>query len=186
MPAETRSRRADALRNRDRLLAVTADLFAERGLAVPFDEIARSAGVSIGTLYNHFPTREALYDAIIPARLGALDRIVASALEAEDPWEGFVAYLQGSFALQAEDRSLNDAIAQRLPVSEAIIEACRRNLGGIEELIARAKADGGLRADFEPADLVMLASAVSQVIQDAGDWRRFLSFYIKGLRANTD
>jgi AcrR family transcriptional regulator len=184
MPAQTRSRRADAQRNRDLLVATAAELFAERGLEVPFDEIARSAGVSIGTLYNHFPTRDALYNAIIPARLGALDRIVASALEAADPWEGFVAYLEGSLALQAEDRSLNDAIAQRLPVSEEIIEACHRNLGGIEELIDRAKADGVLRADFEPQDLVMLASAVSQLVQESGDWKRFLSFYINGLRAN--
>jgi AcrR family transcriptional regulator len=174
------------MRNRDLLLSTASDLFAERGLEVPFDEIARSAGVSIGTLYNHFPTRDALYNAIIPARLSALDRIVSSALEASDPWEGFVAYLEGSLALQAEDRSLNDAIAQRLPVSEEIIEACRRNLGGIEALISRAKAGGALRADFEPQDLVMLASAVSQVIEDSGDWKRFLSFYINGLRTNSN
>jgi AcrR family transcriptional regulator len=183
MPAETRSRRSDALRNRDRLLATAAALFAERGLEVPLDEIARTAGVSIGTLYNHFPTREALYNAIIPARLAALDRIVARALELEDPWDGFVAYLEGLFALQAEDRSLNDAIAGRRPASDEITQACASNIDDVVELIARAKASGGLRDDFEPTDLVALASAVSQVIHESGDWRRFLSFHIAGLRA---
>lgn len=186
MPAETRPRRSDALRSRDRLLAAAAALFAERGLEVPLDEIARTAGVSIGTLYNHFPTREALYNAIIPARLGALDRIVARALATEDPWDGFVAYLEGLFDLQAEDRSLNDAIARRRPAGDEIAEVCARSIDQVLELIARAKASGGLRDDFEPTDLVMLASAVSQVIHESGDWRRFLAFHLTGLRADAD
>lgn len=186
MPAETRSRRSDALRNRDRLLATAADLFAERGLEVPLDEIARSAGVSIGTLYNHFPTRDALYSAVIPARLGALDRIVADALDTEDPWDGFVAYLEGLFDLMARDRSLNDAIARRRPAGDEVAEACARSLDGVLELIARAKACGGLRADFAPMDLAMLAAAVSQVIHESGDWRRFLTLHLTGLRAPAD
>lgn len=184
MPAETRSRRSDALRNRDRLLAAAAALFAERGLEVPLDEIARSAGVSIGTLYNHFPTRDDLYNAIIPARLGALDQIVARALAVEDPWAGFVTYLEGVFGLQAQDRSLNDAITGRRPASAEIAEVCSRNVDDVLKLIARAKASGGLREDFEPMDLAMLGSAISQVIQESGDWRRFLTIYITGLRAD--
>lgn len=184
MPAETRSRRSDALRNRDRLLAAAAELFAERGLEVPLDEIARTAGVSIGTLYNHFPTRDDLYNAIIPARLGALDQIVARALATDDPWEGFVAYLEGVFGLQAQDRSLNDAIARRRPASAEIAEVCSRNVDEVLELIARAKASGDLRDDFQPMDLAMLGAAISQVIQESGDWRRFLDLHLTGLRAN--
>jgi AcrR family transcriptional regulator len=186
MPAETRPRRSDALRNRDRLLATASALFAERGLEVPLDEIARTAGVSIGTLYNHFPTRDALYNAIIPARLSALDQIVARALDIEDPWEGFVAYLEGVFGLQAQDRSLNDAIARRRPASDEIAAMCTRNVDDVQKLIARAKASGGLREDFEPMDLAMLGAAISQVIHESGDWRRFLSFSITGLRADAD
>ncbi|HEY1094294.1 MAG TPA: helix-turn-helix domain-containing protein [Glycomyces sp.] len=182
MPAETRSRRSDALRNRDRLLAAAADLFAERGLEVPLDEIARTAGVSIGTLYNHFPTRDDLYNAIIPARLAALDQIVARALEADDPWDGFVAYLEGVFGLQAQDRSLNDAIARRRPASDEIAEVCARNVDGVLELIARAKASGDLREDFQPMDLAMLGAAISQIIHESGDWRRFLDLHLTGLR----
>ena len=184
MPAETRSRRSDALRNRDRLLAAAAELFADRGLEVPLDEIARTAGVSIGTLYNHFPTRDDLYNAIIPARLAALDKIVAAALEFEDPWEGFVAYLEGVFGLQAKDRSLNDALARRRPASDEILEVCTRNVDDVLKLIDRAKATGGLREDFEPMDLAMLGAGVSQVIHESGDWRRFLSLHLTGMRAD--
>ncbi|MCL8011273.1 TetR/AcrR family transcriptional regulator [Streptomyces sp. AS02] len=174
--------RSDALRNREKLLVAAAQLFTERGLDVPLEEIAHRANVSIGTLYNHFPTRGAFHDAIFPERLAALDRILRTALEADDPWDGFTGYLHGLFTLHAEDRSLNDAMAQRLPVSDDVHEACRHFFEQSVCIVERAKESGGLRADFELKDLLMLVGATSQLIQQSADWQRFLSFYVDGLR----
>ncbi|MFC5121874.1 TetR/AcrR family transcriptional regulator [Amycolatopsis halotolerans] len=77
--------RADAARNRDKLLAAATRAFGEHGLDAPLEQIARSAGVSIGTLYAHFPTRDAFVDAILPAQLAALDDLATKALAEPDP-----------------------------------------------------------------------------------------------------
>ncbi|MFI6468148.1 TetR/AcrR family transcriptional regulator [Streptomyces sp. NPDC050538] len=180
--------RADAARNRAKLLAAATELFGERGLDASLEEIARRAGVSIGTLYNHFPTREAFWEAIFPARLAALDQITETALAAPDPWDGFVAYLEGLFALQAEDHGLNDALARRFRAAGEVEQACNRGFRLAELLIQRARDSGQLRPDFEPEDLVTLIWAMSQVIRESmatapDTWRRCLAFFLDGLRA---
>jgi AcrR family transcriptional regulator len=189
-PMATRARplRADAARNRDKLLAAAAQVFGERGLDAPLEHIARRAGVSIGTLYAHFPTREAFLDAILPERLAALDRIADAALADPDPWEGFVGFMEGLFELQAADRGLNDALAHRLPTSPEVRESCERGIRYAERIIARARDSGQLRADFRHSDLSMLLWAMSQVIRESIDtapqsWRRCLAFFLDGLRA---
>jgi AcrR family transcriptional regulator len=180
--------RADAARNRAKLLTAATRLFGQRGLDAPLEEIARQAGVSIGTLYNHFPTREAFWDAIFPERLGALERIIESALAAPDPWDGFVGYLEGLFALQAEDHGLNDALAQRFRAAGEVEQACHRGFRRAELIIQRARDSGQLRPDFQPEDLVTLIWAMSQVIRESmatapDAWRRCLAFFLDGLRA---
>jgi AcrR family transcriptional regulator len=189
MPVGIRPLRADAARNRDRLLAAATEVFAERGLDAPLEEIARRAGVSIGTLYNHFPTRESLLDAIFPARLSILDERAAGALADADPWNGFVTFTEALFALHAEDRGLNDALAQRVPLSPGVLDACHRCFANLYELITRAKRGGQLRADFETSDFAMLVWAMSQVIRESAGhapqaWRRCLAFFLDGLRAD--
>ncbi|MEV3925303.1 TetR/AcrR family transcriptional regulator [Actinomadura coerulea] len=188
MAGKSRPLRADAVRNRDKLVAAGAAVFGERGLDAPLEEVARRAGVSIGTLYNHFPARENLFDAIFPARLAALDEIVERSLADPDPWSGFVAYVEGLFALQAEDRGLNDALARRFPLAPELNTACHRGFEHLVEIMARAKEAGGLRPDFEPQDVVTLMWAMSQVIRESADvapdaWRRCLGFFLDGLRA---
>ncbi|MGW2329330.1 TetR/AcrR family transcriptional regulator [Streptomyces sp. NPDC001700] len=189
MTAGSRPLRADAARNRGKLLTAATEVFGERGLEAPLEEVARRAGVSIGTLYNHFPTREALLDAIFPERLAALDRIAAAALADPSPWGGFTGYVEGLFALQAEDRGLNDALARRFPAAAELNEASRRCLGHTEQIIDRAKESGALRPDFAPQDLAVLVWAMSQVIRESIDtapraWRRCLAFFLDGLRAD--
>jgi AcrR family transcriptional regulator len=85
--------RRDAQRNRDRILAATRAAFQERGLEVGVDEIARRAGVGMGTLYRHFPTKDALIDAIVDARFAELTAAAEHALLADDAWEGFAGFL---------------------------------------------------------------------------------------------
>jgi AcrR family transcriptional regulator len=188
MVTGTRPLRADAARNRDRLLAAASEVFAERGLDAPLEEIARRAGVSIGTLYNHFPAREDLFDAIFPARMAVLDTAAEAARTDADPWSGFVAFTETFFALIAEDRGINDALAQRVPLSPGVVEACHRCFRHLDRLIARAKESGQLRADFEVPDYAALIWAMSQVIRESAGvapqaWRRCLAFLLDGLRA---
>jgi len=185
----TKPLRADAARNRDRLLAAAGEVFAERGLEAPLEEIARRAGVSIGTLYNRFPTRDDLFDAIFPPRMAVLDAAAEAALADPDPWSGFVAFTEALFALHAEDRGLNDALAQRVPLSPGVVEACHRCFQYIEQLVAKAQSSGSLRDDFEVADFAALIWAMSQVIRETSGvapevWRRCLAFFLDGLRAD--
>ncbi|GAA5078825.1 AcrR family transcriptional regulator [Thermocatellispora tengchongensis] len=188
MAAGTKPLRADAARNRDKLLAAATQVFGERGMNAPLEEIARRAGVSIGTLYNHFPTRDALFEAIFPDRLAALDRVIDSALADPDPWHGLVSFLEGLFALQAQDRGLNDAVAAQWRLTAEASAACTRGFEQAGQIIERAKRSGRLRPDFEPQDLVTLVWAVSQVIRESIDtapdtWRRCLDLFLDGLRA---
>ncbi|WP_179282246.1 TetR/AcrR family transcriptional regulator [Streptosporangium subroseum] len=188
MAAELKPLRSDAARNRDKLVVAATQVLAERGLDAPLEHIARRAGVSIGTLYNHFPTREALLGAVLPQRLAALDEITMAALADPDPWAGFVGFLEGLFALHAEDHSLNDALAESFSPTTDVSQVCHRGFHDAQRIIGRAKASGRLRADFESQDLVTLVWAMSQVIRksmktDPGAWRRHLSFYLDGLRA---
>ena len=179
--------RADAARNRDRLVAAAAELFGERGVDVPLDEVARSAGVSIGTLYNHFPNRGALLDAVLPERLAEFDRLATTALADPDAWRGFTGFLDGMFVMQARDRAFNDAIS-RSPVGAVDVAAeCGRAGGVMDAVTERARDAGVLRRDFGPSDLATLVWAMSKVISmsdgDDAVWRRHLGFVLDGLRA---
>lgn len=191
MSAKTRPLRADAARNRDKLLAAGAQVFGERGLDAPLEEVARRAGVSIGTLYNHFPTREALLIAIVPERLAPLEAVIAEALAAPDPWDGFVDFLEGLFTLQARDRGLNDAVMRQFPRADDVGASCPRGFEDAARIIERAKDSGHLRPDFDAQDLVIMIWAMSQVIRESTDtapetWRRCLSFFLHGVRADGD
>jgi AcrR family transcriptional regulator len=179
--------RADAARNRDRLVSAAADLFGERGVDVPLDEVARRAGVSIGTLYNHFPNRGALLDAVLPERLAEFDRLARTALADPDAWRGFTEFLDGMFVMQARDRAVNDAIS-RSPVGTVDVAAeCGRAGGVLDAVTERARDAGVLRRDFGPTDLSTLVWAMSKVISmsdgDDAVWRRHLGFVLDGLRA---
>lgn len=187
MPARSRPLRSDAARNRDKLLDAAVQEFGERGLDVPLEHIARRAGVSIGTLYAHFPAREAFFDAIFPRRLAGLDQIAADALDDTDPWDGFVGFTERLFEMLAADRGLSDAFAQRSALSAEVTEACRRGFAHAEQIISRAHDSGQLRPDFQLPDLVCLTWAISQVIRESAAvapeaWRRCLAFFLDGLR----
>src|SRR4051794_41856632 len=93
-------------------MTAASDLFAERGVDVPLDEIARRAGVSIGTLYNHFPNRGALLDAVLPDWGAEVDRLAGAALTDPDPWRGFAGFLDGLFALPAGECPVEEAVAR--------------------------------------------------------------------------
>src|SRR5690349_10184951 len=98
--------RADAVRNRDRLLQAARELFAERGLNVSMDEIARHAGVGVGTAYRRFSSRADVIDALVDERVAEVEENIAKALEADDPWTGFAEFMEAHVAIHVADRGL--------------------------------------------------------------------------------
>src|ERR687886_1643260 len=106
----TRPLRADAERNRARILAAAAEVFAERGLDVSLDDIAAHAGVGVGTVYRRFPDKDALIDALFEDKIERAVALVDDALEIEDPWEGLTTFLRGMCRMQAEDSGFKDAL----------------------------------------------------------------------------
>ncbi|MBV2355692.1 TetR/AcrR family transcriptional regulator [Streptomyces sp. J2-1] len=181
--------RADARRNTEKLRAAAAGLFRTRGLQVSLKEIARQAGVSHGTLYNLFGSREELIDEVV-ADMAAkcLDDVADRALAHSDSWAGFTYYVETICELQAGDRALADVVGGRYPRAERLMAVCRRAQDAAERVIGRARADGVLRPDFTREDLLfafatnaLLAGAAADVAPDA--WRRGVAFLLDGLRA---
>jgi AcrR family transcriptional regulator len=179
--------RRDAQRNRDRILAATRAAFQERGLEVGVDEIARRAGVGMGTLYRHFPTKDALIDAIVDARFAELTDLAEHALLVEDAWAGFAGFLTAAVDLQRSDRGFKDALAAP-GRDEKRVKAARRKLhDAIERLVARGREEGALRDDLAPEDVTVLLWATAQVVERTAEVapdqvHRFLAMHLDGLR----
>ncbi|MCK1796673.1 TetR/AcrR family transcriptional regulator [Streptomyces sp. XM4193] len=181
--------RADAQRNADKLRAAAAELFRERGLQVPLKEIARRAGVSHGTLYNLFGTRETLIDEVVADRAAhRLNEVAEEALSVEDAWAGFAHYVEKLCELQAADPAVADVISGRYPGAERLMAACRHTMDAARQIVERAHEAGALRRDFTNADLVfafaanaLLARATVEAAPNA--WRRQVAFLLDGLRA---
>lgn len=181
--------RMDARRNAEKLRAAAAELFRERGLQVPLKEIARRAGVSHGTLYNLFGTREALIDEVVADRAAArLDGVARRALAFEDAWEGFAYYVEEICGLQAADPAVADVAAGRYPDAERLMEVCDRSRGAAQRIVGRAREAGALRPDFTDADLVFAFAANAALARASAGaapqaWRRQIAFLLEGLRA---
>jgi AcrR family transcriptional regulator len=180
--------RADARRNRQRILAAARSVFAEQGLAAPLEEIAGRAGVGIATLYRRFPTREDLIVASFEREMDTYVGAVDEALRAADAWSGFRGYVERVCAMQAGDRGLQSLLTMSFPTAEAFEEQRTRAYQGFVEIIRRAKAEGTLRQDFVPEDLPLLMLANAGVVQGTREhapdaWKRLVALFIDGCRA---
>jgi AcrR family transcriptional regulator len=180
--------RADAERNRARIIAAAREVFAEQGLAAPMEAIARRAGVGAATLYRRFPTRADLIAGTFEDKMTAYADAVGQALADPDPWNGFRSYVERVCAMQAEDRGFTDVLTLTFPTAKQFEAARLRAYNGWVELVARAKAAGRLRADFVPEDLVVLLMANAGVIAATGEaapdtWRRQLAFLLQAYAA---
>jgi AcrR family transcriptional regulator len=179
--------RRDAQRNRERILVATRQAFHERGLDVGVDEIARRAGVGIGTLYRHFPTKDALIDAIVHARFEQLTASAQRALDAPEAWEGFEGFLIEAVELQTTDRGFKDALAARGRDERGVKLARGRLHTAIARLVERGQDEGALRADLAPEDVFVLLWATARIVERTADTapgqvRRFLALHLAGLR----
>jgi AcrR family transcriptional regulator len=185
----TKTLRSDAQRNRERLVASARELFAAAGLDVSVEEITHHAGVGMGTLYRHFPTKDELIDAVLEESFAEIVRLAEDAEAAEDAWLGLTTFLEGALELHGHHRGIKDMIASRQHGSVRA-DAMRARLRPLlRRVIARAQEQGALRADFRPEDLPLVFWSAGRVIETTADvapevWRRYLAFVLDGLRAS--
>src|SRR3954454_18164284 len=163
-PAPERPLRADAERNRARLLDAARRLFAERGLEVTMDEIAHRAGVGVGTAYRRFGSRDELIGALFEARMEEYVALAEEALGQPEPWQGLVGFLERSTAMQAADRGLKDLVFSHSHALERVTRVRRRILPLVEALVQRAQAAGELRADLSARDMPLISLMLSNVV----------------------
>jgi AcrR family transcriptional regulator len=184
--------RADAARNRRRILAAAADVFAERGLDVSLDDIAAAAGVGVGTVYRRFPCKDDLIDALFDDKMAELEAVGHAALEIEDPWEAFVAFMTGVCEHHARDRGLKEAMFVTGTISSERVQQAKARMAPIgRELLRRAQAAGVIRDDVGHFDVPLMHFTVGFAAEKTRDaapdyWRRLLTLYLDGLRVRRD
>jgi len=179
--------RADAERNRRRILDAAADLFAAKGLSVGLDEIAHHAGVGVGTAYRRFPDKRQLIEALFEERVGRIVELAERGLAADDAWEGLTGFIEQAADLQIVNRGLKELIFGSDQGTELAERAHARIAPLTEQLLRRAQASGALRADVVASDLPLLQYMVSSAAELTAPhapelWRRYLALVMDGLR----
>lgn len=182
-PDCARPLRADAKRNREQLVAAAREAFTERGSAASLEDIARRAGVGVGTLYRHFPTRQALVEAVYVEEVEALCRSASTYAE-HSSWDALVLWFNRFVDYVATKRALVDEMVATIGQDAQVFRACHDAIFAAgAPLIERAKQDGAVRADVELVDVVRLVSGIT-MIKNASpdDIRRVLAVALDGLR----
>ena len=184
--ASVRKPRVDSVRNREQLMAAAKVAFTERGADVALEEIARSAGLGIGTLYRHFPTRDALLAAVYRREVDQLAAAADRLLDERPAGEAFEAWLGQLVDYMATKRVIAPALQASPGEGSAAYAASGPAIAGAINRLARAAiASGDIRADIQPDDLMRLISGLTQGY-DRPDWapsaRRLISVLMAGLR----
>ena len=155
------------------------------------DEIARRAGVGIGTLYRHFPNRDALVEAIFAERIDEFLAVAEAALAETDAWVGLVGFLEATLELQSGDRVLKEIFVRYPPGEGHFAETRQRMRRLFEQVLARAHEQGVLRRDFVAPDLALMLWSFAPVIDATVEtaptvWRRHLHWLLDGLRPQSE
>lgn len=183
----TTALRADAARNRRRLIEAAARVFAERGMDAGVDDIAREAGVGVGTLYRRFPTKDDLIAAVFDDRYGTVEAAFEAAAAQDDPWTA----LADAMAAFAEAAVLHSALLHNIAYSGGhaeVVQACKERISArLDAILARAREAGAVRDDVVARDVMALAGMISrlpawQLQQEPDIWRRYLGLMLDGLR----
>lgn len=178
--------RADARRNRERILTAARAVFAERGIDAPMATVARRAGVGVATLYRHFPTRDALVRGAYAHQVETCSRALTDALADPDPWRGFRHLVETVCALHREERGFPAAFLAAFP--ESTSEHGHRAEQDLKALVRRAQAAGALRPDFHPSDIAVVLLAhcglVAALPDDAAASRRLVAYLLQSFRAD--
>jgi AcrR family transcriptional regulator len=181
--------RADARRNRERVLTAAAVVFSEHGRDAQMDDVASRAGVGVGTVYRHFPTKEALMEALAVDRFEKVLAAAKAALERDDPWDAFVEAVWQGAELLSSDRAFTEIVGELqgpMPLSDEFLTTMNDTWG---EILSRAKACGALRADVVLDDIPMVMCGVGFATRKPHccpeAWRRHVAILIDGLRASS-
>jgi AcrR family transcriptional regulator len=185
---EPRPMRADAQRNYARLLSAAATVFAEHGADdASLEEIARRAGVGIGTLYRHFPTRQALLEAVYRDQVDALRLRADELLESDSPGDALAAWLRAMVAFSSTKHTLTSALLATLGKESDLLSSCSKVIrDSADALLSRAQKAGVVREDVDAKDLIRLVHAVNIAAQhaptDPQQTDRLLGLVLDGLR----
>lgn len=187
--AAARPLRKDAARNRALLLTAGREVFAERGLEASLDDVARAAGVGVGTAYRHFPNKYELARAIFTEAIDAIIELAERALTFADPWDGIVTFLEGTAEAQTADRGLREVL-MGVHDAEQMQRVNDRLREPLTELVERARRTGALRADVAATDIGIVVLMLCTVADVTGDvapelWRRYLPMLLDGLRSGS-
>jgi AcrR family transcriptional regulator len=178
-----RPRRADARRNYDKVVAAARDAFAERGASTSLEEIARRAGVGIGTLYRNFPNRQALLEAVY---VGEVEDVCRSAgeLEGMEPWEGFAAWVRRLVGYLATKQALAHELLEYMERDAPLFQTCRSSLFAAgEPLLARAQQARAVRPDTSLPEIIQMVGGIAKIpATEPGQIEHILQIALDGLR----
>src|SRR5829696_4730773 len=179
--------RADAERNRRRILDAARDVFARHGLEAGVDEVARCAGVGVGTLYRRFPTKDHLLLAVVQDNTERVVAEVEAAAALDDPWDAFAAAARVLAASTARNRALHQVFQETWPLIPAASECRDRTLGALAPILARAQGAGAVREDLVVADIPSLCAVAARLPAWRLDaepdlWTRYLAVVLDGTR----
>jgi AcrR family transcriptional regulator len=178
-----RPKRADARRNYELLLDAARDAFAEGGVSTSLEDIARRAGVGIGTLYRHFPTRQDLFEAVYVNEVETLCQSAAG-LTALRPWDALVTWLRGVVRYAATKRAIAEELTSSGAGPSELFRTCRQEINKAgEPLLKRAQDAGVARADATFDDVIRMISGMTMVaFVEPGQMERVLDMAFDGLR----
>jgi AcrR family transcriptional regulator len=180
--------RADAARNRERIVDAAVEVFAERGLDASTAEIAARAGVGEATLFRRFPTKDDLITAIIGVQFAESAELAESCLEDDDPWRGVERFLYEMAERASVDHGVAGAAKERCMASPTLTGERRRIIDLTTQLVRRAQKADVLRDDFAGQDLMFLMAAVASLSElpftglRADLWKRYLGIFLDGMR----
>jgi AcrR family transcriptional regulator len=179
----SRPKRADARRNYEKVLAAAREAFAEGGEATALEEIARRAGVGIGTLYRHFPNRQALLEALYVDEVEEICRSAAE-LEGAEPWEALSAWFGRFIGYIATKRALAAELLNYLDHEAPLFQTCRAELFAAgEPLLKRAQQAGVVRPDVTIADVIQMVIGISKLpASEPGQNEHLVRIALDGLR----
>ncbi len=183
-----RPMRADAVRNRERILEAAEEVFAARGVAAPIDEVAERAGVGVGTVYRHFPNKEALFEAIVLTRLEELARAATAPPGPGDAGDAFFAFLREFAGKVSNKHDLIDALGQAgIDIKSRCSAMADELVSGVEQMLERAKAAGRVRDGVTSREVMGLVLGVCHAGEgsdfDVASRLRMVDVVCDGLRA---
>jgi AcrR family transcriptional regulator len=188
---DERPLRRDAERNRQRILRAAAEVFTQRGLDATLDDVAREAGVGVGTVYRRFPDKESLVAELFQDRIDALVTVAEESCTAPDPWQALVSFLEYATACMAGDLGLRQLMMFATYGKDRVAYAREQMRPVVSKLVERAQAAGALRPDFSATDVPLIAYMLASAAEYAGPvhpdlWRRYLTLIVDGMPPSRD